>query len=123
MAHFAEIDQSNTVLRVIVVGNQDCLDENLIESEQVGIEFCRSLFGQDTHWAQTSYNCNFRKNFAGIGYYYDSDRDAFIPPKPFSSWVLNEETCNWHAPIPAPDDGNVYQWSEDDLTWIKIEIS
>jgi len=93
MAHFAQLDESNNVLQVIVVNNNELLD-NGIESEAKGIEFCQSLFGGN--WVQTSYNNNFRKNYAGIGYFYDESKDAFIPPKPKNgNWILNEETCIW----------------------------
>lgn len=96
MAHFAELDANNTVLRVIVVGNDMILDEQCQESEAVGVTFCQSLFGADTRWVQTSYNGNFRKNYAGIGYTYDADRDAFIAPKPEGEGVvLDEATCQW----------------------------
>ena len=93
MAHFAEIDENGVVLRVIVVGNKDTADANGVEKEHIGAAFCERLFGGT--WKQTSYNGNFRKNYAGIGYTYDSDRDAFIPPKPFASWILNELTAQW----------------------------
>ena len=93
MAHFAELDATNTVTQVIVVHNNELLD-NGIESEAKGIAFCQSLFGGN--WVQTSYNASIRKNFAGIGYTYDPVRDAFIPPKPEEgNWVLNEDTCRW----------------------------
>lgn len=92
MAHFAELDDQNIVLRVIVVHNNELLD-NSVESEAKGIAFCKALFGGN--WKQTSYNANIRKNYAGIGFTYDSARDAFIPPKPGDSWVLNEDTCQW----------------------------
>ena len=95
MAHFAELDATNTVTQVIVVHNNELLD-NGVESEAKGIAFCQSLFGGN--WVQTSYNGNIRKNFAGIGYTYDSVRDAFIPPKPEEGeWILNEDTCIWEA--------------------------
>lgn len=119
MAHFAEIGLNNIVERVIVVHNNELLDENGIESEQIGIDFCNSLFGGT--WIQTSYNKNFRKNFAGVGFTYDSDLDAFIPPKPFESWVLNEETCQWHAPTPMPEDGQMYGWNEETQQWDLID--
>jgi len=93
MAHFAELGLNNTVLRVIVVHNNELLDENSVEQEVKGADFCRNLFGGT--WVQTSYNANSRKNFAGAGFTYDSERDAFIPPKPAGNWVLNEETCQW----------------------------
>lgn len=115
MAHFAEIGLNNTVLRVIVVHNNELLDENGVEQEAKGAEFCRNLFGGT--WVQTSYNANFRKNYAGQGFTYDSTRDAFIPPKPFASWVLNESTCNWGAPVPYPTDGKKYTWDEATTSW------
>ncbi len=120
MAHFAQIDEASIVLQVIVINNSEILDQNGVESEAVGVTFCRSLFGQDTNWVQTSYNGNFRKNYAGIGYTYDVGRDAFIAPKPFPSWVLNEETCQWESPIPYPDDGKVYRWDEDTQQWVEV---
>ena len=92
MAHFAELDNQNTVLRVIVVHNNELLD-NGVESETKGIAFCKTLFGGN--WKQTSYNGNIRKNYAGIGFTYDPVRDAFIPPKPGDNWVLDEATCQW----------------------------
>jgi hypothetical protein len=99
MAHFAELDSNNIVLRVIVVGNNMILDEQGQESEAVGIAFCQSLFGADTIWMQTSYNGNIRKNYAGIGFVYDQQRDAFIAQKPEGEgWVLDEETCQWINP-------------------------
>lgn len=115
MAHFAEIGLNNTVIRVIVVNNSELIDPGGNESEQFGSIFCQNLFGGT--WLQTSYNGNIRKNFAGAGYNYDSDRDAFIPPKPYNSWVLNEETCRWQAPVEMPDDGNQYYWNEEILNW------
>lgn len=93
MAHFAQLDDNNTVLQVIVVHNNELLDENGQESEAKGIAFCQSLFGGN--WKQTSYNGNFRKNYAGIGFTYDEPRDAFIAPKPEGNWILDEEICQW----------------------------
>jgi len=118
MAHFAELDANNIVLRVIVVHNNELMD-NGQESEAKGIAFCQSLFGGN--WIQTSYNANIRKNYAGIGYAYDPTRDAFIPPKPFASWLLNEDTCQWQAPVPYPTDGKRYSWDESTLSWKEIE--
>jgi len=118
MAHFAEIGLNNTVLRVIVVHNNDCLDENGQESEAVGAEFYRNLFGGT--WVQASYNATVRKNYAGVGYTYDSTRDAFIPPKPFASWTLNETTCNWEAPTAYPTDGKMYTWDEAATSWTEV---
>ena len=125
MAHFAEIGLNNTVLRVIVVHNNELLDENGVEQEAKGAEFCRNLFGGA--WVQTSYNANFRKNYAGEGFTYDSTRDAFIPPKPFPSWVLNEDTCQWDAPVPYPTDVGTpeapkrYVWDEATASWMLQE--
>lgn len=119
MAHFAEIGLNNIVLRVIVVNNNDCLDENGQESEAKGAEFCRNLLGGT--WVQTSYNRTMRKNYANPGFIYDSSRDAFIAPKPFPSWVLNESTCIWEAPIPMPNDG-LYLWNEEQMSWQLIEL-
>lgn len=117
MAHFAEIDENNVVLQVVLVANENCLD-NGVESESVGIAFCVSLLGGT--WVQTSYNKNFRKNYAGIGFIYDVARDAFIPPKPFDSWLLDEEICQWKPPSPRPDDGKAYNWIEESLAWVEI---
>lgn len=103
MAHFAQLDDNNVVLQVIVVHNNELL-VNGVESEAKGVAFCQSLL-PDTTWVQTSYNANIRKNYAGIGFSYDAQRDAFIPPKPFPSWQLNEVTCQWNAPVPYPSDG------------------
>lgn len=116
MAHFAELNSNNMVTRVVVVHNNELLD-NGIESEQKGIDFCKSLFGTNTTWVQTSYNGNKRKNYAGIGFSYDSARDAFIPQKNFNSWILNETTCQWEAPIPMPTDGQMYAWNESIGAW------
>ena len=115
MAHFAELGENNIVLRVIVVDNKDTSDANGVEVEEIGTAFCRSLLGGT--WKQTSYNANFRKNYAGIGFTYDSDRDAFVPPKPFASWVLNEDTCRWDAPTAYPTDGRLYIWNEATTAW------
>lgn len=115
MAHFAEIDSNNVVLRVIVVGNKDTADASGVEKEHIGAAFCERLFGGN--WKHTSYNGNKRKNYAGIGYTYDTQRDAFIPPRPFASWVLDEQTCQWQAPTPMPTDGKRYSWDEATLSW------
>ena len=118
MAHFAQLDDNNIVTQVIVVSNNELLDENGQESEAKGIAFCQSLFGGN--WKQTSYNGNFRKHYAGIGYIYDSERDAFISPKPFASWILNEDTCYWEPPVSMPTDGKSYQWDENTVSWVEI---
>jgi hypothetical protein len=119
MAHFAQLDNQNTVLQVIVVHNNELLD-NGVESEAKGIAFCQSLF-PNTRWAQTSYNGNIRKNYAGVGFLYDPIRDAFIPPKPYPSWVLDEATCRWEAPVPYPTDGKRYIWDEATQTWVEVQ--
>lgn len=118
MAHFAQLDNNNIVMQVIVVHNNELLEDG-IEIEERGIDFCKSLFGSDTYWKQTSYNGNFRKNYAGIGFSYDFQRDAFIPPQPFPSWILDENTCRWQSPIPYPDDGKIYYWDESQQTWVE----
>jgi hypothetical protein len=121
MAHFAEIDENSIVKRVVVIGNEEVYDiENQTEVEQFGVNFCKKLFGQDTEWIQTSYNANFRYNFAGIDYFYDQDADAFIPPKPYNSWILNTETYTWDSPVSKPSDTEIYSWNEDSLSWESI---
>lgn len=120
MAHFAELDENNIVIRVIVVSNDDCLDENGQESEAVGIAFCQSLTGGG-RWVQTSYNRNFRFNYAGIGYRYDEERDVFISPAPFPSWIFDEETLIWSAPVPRPKESCF--WDEENLQWVILEIT
>ena len=120
MAHFAEWDNDNNVIRVIVDDNNDILDENGNESEEVGINFCTQLLGGI--WKQTSYNATFRKNYAGIGFTYDAEKDAFIPPKPFSKWVLNEDTCLWEAPVAYPDDEKRYAWNDNKGEWEELVI-
>ena len=119
MAHFAELDENNVVLRVIVVGNKDTADANGVEKEHIGAAFCERLFGGT--WKQTSYNGNMRKNYAGIGYTYNPNIDAFVPPKPYASWVLNNDTAQWEAPTPMPTDGKRYSWNEPTLSWIETE--
>lgn len=118
MAHFAQLDDSGVVTQVIVVNNAVINDAPFPDSEPSGIEFCKSLFGGDTIWRQTSYNSSFRKNYAGMGYSYDANLDAFVPPQPFPSWVLDTYTCKWAAPIPYPSDGKTYYWVEDTLSWV-----
>ena len=118
MAHFAELDNQNTVLRVLVIANTDTSDENGNEQEEIGIAFCQRLFGGN--WKQTSYNGKIRKNYAGIGYTYDAVRDAFIPVKPYPSWVLDENACQWQAPITMPTDGKMYSWDEATTSWTEI---
>lgn len=118
MAYFAELDAANIVTRVVAISNSDILDEHGDESEAVGIAFCQSLYGAETIWRQTSYNGSFRKNYAGTGYRYDADLDAFIGPQPYLSWSLNTTTCQWEAPKPYPQDGRVYWWDESLLRWV-----
>ena len=118
MAHFAQLNEENLVTQVIVVANQDTADQDGVENEAIGIEFCTNLLGG--RWVQTSYNANIRKNYAGIGYKYDKDLDAFIPPQPFESWTLNEEIAQWEAPTPYPDDGKRYSWDEETTSWVEI---
>ena len=122
MAHFAQLE-NNMVTQVIVVSNQDILDENGQESEQKGIDFCFNLLGGT--WKQTSYNSRIRKNYAGIGYTYDEGRDAFIAPKPYASWLLDEETCRWKAPVDMPSDASMdkkYTWDEATISWIEVHL-
>lgn len=117
MAHFAELDENNIVLRVIVVANSDTANDEGAEVESIGVTFCKNLLGG--RWVQTSYNNTFRKNLAGINYTYDSNRDAFIPPKPYASWLLNEESCQWTSPMAYPIDGKIYQWDEPTTSWVE----
>lgn len=112
MAHFAKINSENVVDQVVAVHNNDAPDE------ASGIAFLNTLFGDGT-WVQTSYNNNIRKNYAGVGYIYDSQRDAFIPPQPFPSWLLSEETCQWSAPVAMPTDG-FYDWDEATTSWVRV---
>ena len=120
MAHFAELDEHDKVLRVIVVADADTSDANGNEVESVGVDFCKRLYGDNTRWKQTSYNGNIRKNYAGIGFTYDSTRDAFINPKPFPSWTLDEATCLWEPPTPMPNDGKPYVWDENTTSWNEV---
>jgi len=120
MAHFAELDENNTVIQVIVINNNELLEDG-VELEAKGIAFCQSLFGGN--WVQTSYNANIRKKYAGIGFTYDPIRDAFISPKPYTSWILNEDTHLWEPPVPYPEDGNRYIWNEETLSWDLIETN
>ena len=116
MAHFAKIGLNNKVIAVHSVHNDVLKDSNGVEQENIGIEFLTNLHGWAI-WKQTSYNNNIRKNYAGIGYTYDEQRDAFIPPKPYNSWVLNETSCRWESPIPYPNDDERYLWNETNQTW------
>ena len=128
MAHFAKLDQNNIVITINVVHNNELLIDGA-ENEQKGINFLNNLFNTNDNWKQTSYNTlggvhkldgtPFRKNYAGIGYTYNENKDAFIPPKPYSSWTLNDDTCRWEAPVAYPDDGNDYRWTNETTTWVE----
>jgi hypothetical protein len=113
MAHWAELDENNVVTRVLVGDNND---PNGDEGYQWLID---NLGGR---WIKTSYNGNIRKNYAGVGFYYDESVDAFVPPKPYESWIFNENTALWQAPIERPSDGNFYSWNEEDVSWDAVEI-
>ena len=119
MAHFAKLDENNVVLEVHVVHNNELLDENGIEQEQKGIDFLINWSNGYLTWKQTSYNGSFRKNYAGIGYTYDPQYDAFIPPKPFPSWLLNAD-AQWEPPVAMPQDGKMYSWDESTTSWTEI---
>ena len=114
MAYFAKVDENNVVLEVVIV------NDDIVTTEQAGIDFLKELFGSQFNWKQTSYNATFRKNYAGIGYTYDESRDAFIPPQPFASWILDESTCQWKAPVDYPSDNELYHWEESSLSWIRV---
>jgi hypothetical protein len=119
MAHFTQIE-NNIVTQVIVVNNEDILDENNEEQEALGIAFIHNLYNDNTTvWVQTSYNSNFRKNYAGVGYIYDETRDAFYAPQPYLSWTLNNTSWLWEAPTPYPNDEEHYTWNEETLSWVE----
>ena len=118
MAHFAKLDENNVVTQVVVVANKDTADASGVEKEYIGAAFCERLLGGV--WKQTSYNGNFRKNYAGIGYTYNADIDAFVPPKPYASWTLNNDTAQWQAPVPMPEDGKMYRWDEETVSWKEV---
>ena len=130
MASFAKIGLNNKVIEVLSVNNEVLKDSNGIEREDIGIYFLTKLTGYPV-WKQTSYNTHggvhnnngtpLRKNHAGIGYIYDEERDAFIPKKPYNSWILNEQTCLWESLIPYPQDNNQYKWNEQNQSWDLIE--
>jgi hypothetical protein len=122
MAHFAKLDENNVVIDINVVDNEHLLDANGVEHESLGLEFLIVWSGGYTNWKQTSYNGNFRKNYAVIGGVYDPVRDAFMLPKPdlYPSWVLDEVTCKWMPPTPMPDDGREYDWDEPTLSWVLV---
>jgi hypothetical protein len=117
MAHFTQIE-NNLVTQVIVVNNEDILDENNEEQEALGITFLHNLYNDNTTvWVQTSYNSNFRKNYAGVGHTYDETNNAFYAPQPYPSWTLNNTSWLWEAPTPYPNDGEHYTWNEETLSW------
>jgi hypothetical protein len=126
MAHYARLDENNVVTQVIVVANEDTSDANGVEVEEIGVAFCKKLLGADTRWVQTSYNGNFRVRYAGIGYSFSEELNAFIAPQPFASWVLNEETADWESPVgPAPElteeeveARSFYKWDEENQEWV-----
>ena len=117
MAHYAQIDENNIVTQVIVIDNKDTADANGVEKEYIGAAFCERLFGGT--WKQTSYNGNIRKNYAGIGYTYNADIDAFVAPKPYASWTL-DANAQWQAPTAMPTDGKMYSWNEESQTWVEV---
>tara|TARA_Y100000310_G_scaffold312936_1_gene360752 strand:+ start:889 stop:1266 length:378 start_codon:yes stop_codon:yes gene_type:complete len=125
MAHFAKIEDG-VVTKVIVINNEDVENEDGVEQEFVGIAFCKNLFGNDTTWIQTSYNNNFRKRYAGLGYTYDSEKDIFIKPQPYPSWSLDAEG-DWQAPVVKPDDFTgedglfKYVWDEPTMSWVEVD--
>jgi hypothetical protein len=123
MAYFAQLDDASVVLQVLAVNNDTIDNLPFPESEPIGVAFLQSIFGDNTVWKQTSYNRNFRKNYASIGFVYDSVLDAFIGPKPYPSWLLNTTTCRWNAPVPYPKDGKQYIWDEATLSWVEVPAS
>jgi len=119
VAHFAELDANNVVTRVIVVATKDNSDANGVEKESIGKAFCERLFGGN--WVQTSYNGNFRKRYAGVGYTYRGDLDAFVAPQPYPSWTL-DANAEWQASVPMPTDGKMYAWDEAAQAWVESEM-
>ena len=118
MAHFAELDENNVVLRVNVVHN-DITTIDGVEDEQRGIDFLDGLYPDSGTWIQTSYNSNFRHNYAGVGHTWDEANDAFYASQPYGSWLLDDDYL-WQPPTPYPDDGNDYQWDEGTTSWVEI---
>jgi hypothetical protein len=117
MAHFVKLDENNVVVGGVVIGNDMLNNLPFPESEPIGQAFIVSLYGEGV-WKQTSYNRNFRKNYAGIGMSYKPDIDAFVYPQPFPSWVLDDNAL-WQAPIPYPTDGKLYGWDEATQSWVE----
>ena len=127
MAYFAKLGTGNIIEQVISINNSVITDANGVEQEQLGVDFINKLYNTRDVWKQTSYNKTFRKNYAGIGYQYDQTRDAFIAPKPFNSWILNEDTCTWEAPVDKPttelENNQCYSWNESIKNWeIKTRV-
>ena len=120
MAHFAKIDENNIVTQVVVVDNKDTADAFGVEKEYIGAAHLEKILGGV--WKQTSYNGRMRKNYAGIGYTYRADIDAFVPPKPFASWLLNAN-AQWEAPVAMPTDGKMYSWDEATTSWVEIQTA
>ena len=118
MAHFAQLDENNIVTQVIVVANDELLLDG-VENEDKGIAFCKSLLGDNTRWVQTSYNASIRKNYAGVGYTYDSVADHFVAPQTYPSWTLNAD-AQWEAPTPMPTDDKRYTWDETTTSWVDV---
>jgi len=118
MAHYAKIGSGNIVTEIHSLNNKILLKDE-VENEQQGVEFLQNLFGSRDTYIQTSYNNNFRKNFAGVGYTYDQTRDAFIAPQLYPSWILAEVTCLWIAPVEYPSDGKTYVWNESTTNWME----
>lgn len=126
MAHYAILDQNNIVTQVFVGRDEDDLADGVSDWEQYYAPegfICRRTSYNTQGGIHTGGGTPFRKNYAGIGYTYDLDRDAFIPPKPFASWVLNEDSCLWEAPVPYPDDGERYVWDEETASWVLADDS
>jgi hypothetical protein len=141
MGSFVKLNNENYVIQGVSLVNEIFIVNN-VEIEQIGIDFLNNLYNTNDRWLKTSYNTRgnihyqadnntpsldqskaFRKNYAGIGYYYDSIRDAFIPPKPFPSWTLNEQSCLWESPIPYPNDSKIYTWNEEIGIWEEINLT
>jgi hypothetical protein len=120
MANFTKLDNSDIVIEVIAVNNDTIDNLPFPESEPVGIAFLTEWSGGYTNWKQTSYNANFRINYAGVGYSYNTSLDAFVPPQPYLSWTLNTTTCQWESPTPYPTDNKLYVWDEETLSWVAI---
>jgi hypothetical protein len=119
MAHFAQLNENNKVIQVVVIANKDTSDNAGIEKEEIGIAFCQSLFGEETKWVQTSYHGKTRKKFASVNNFYDAAKDAFIPEQPYASWTFNETEWDWKAPTSYPKDGKKYDWKEETLSWVE----